>query len=450
MVHDKGALNHHRCHLTRWAAILGLCLCVSIFPAPGALATTLRWQMGAGNIVTFRTGAETAPLYRALQWVGARLGRMDSYGWRNLQRVPTPNDFDAAMMEAHDNGITPIFLLEYEGSYQALDPPQPIGSYDDWFRAGAEYARRFRPNGEWGREHGIKDFGATIFSMTNEPDVQNTIPKRDYHDALEGFADGIHSVDPVLKVVPAGFAACNIDGDATLRGYGPAITDLLESGKLDGIDLHTYYNDRWFPLTEGRKFSAQSCFDRIKAALGLKRDIKFYTTEFNVSRSGDWSDETLTAKLFLTAIWDNLGVVGAEGRPATVFAFPWALADTPEVDGPAYAMAVSGDPWQPEERAKVLKRVLDLAGDMTIVSSDPYGAGTMHLKGANGDLFVWHNRLGWTNLTDGRWPIRLPEGARKVELWGWDGLRSIHDVSGDSFVFEALPAGETYMALVTR
>jgi hypothetical protein len=74
----------------------------------------------------------------------------------------------------------------------------------------------------------------------------------------------------------------------------------------------------------------------------------------------------------------------------------------------------------------------------------------MHLKGANGDLFVWHNRLGWTNLTDGRWPIRLPEGARKVELWGWDGLRSIHDVSGDSFVFEALPAGETYMALVTR
>ena len=118
MVHDKGALNHHRCHLTRWAASLGLCLCVSIFPAPGALATTLRWQMGAGNIVTFRTGAETAPLYRALQWVGARLGRMDSYGWRNLQRVPTPNDFDAAMMEAHDNGITHVLRNRWpERSY---------------------------------------------------------------------------------------------------------------------------------------------------------------------------------------------------------------------------------------------------------------------------------------------------------------------------------------------
>ena len=78
---------------------MGLCLLVATSPASGADAPTLRWQMGAGNIVTFRTGAPTAPLYQALQWVGARLGRMDSYGWRDLQRVPTPHDFDAAMME---------------------------------------------------------------------------------------------------------------------------------------------------------------------------------------------------------------------------------------------------------------------------------------------------------------------------------------------------------------
>lgn len=429
------------------AALLALLLLAT--PSLGAEAT-LRWKSGAGNIVTHLTGKPTEPLYQALHAVGARLGRMNSYGWRDVNRVPTPHDFDAAMMEAYRNGITPVFLFEYEGSYQFLDTPQPIGSYDDWFKAGVIYAKRFRPNGEWGVENGIRDFGATIFATTNEPDVQNTIPKKDYHDALEGLADGIHSVDNTLKVLPAGFAACNIDGDATLRGYGPAIADLLENGKLDGIDLHTYYNDRWYPLTEGRKFSAQTCFNRVKEAMGLKRDVNFYATEFNISRTAGWSDENLAAKLFLTAFWDNFGVVGAKGQPVTVFAFPWGLGDTSRVDGPGYAMAASEDPWVPEARSKVVQRVLEIAGDMEIVSSDPYETGTMHLKGPQSDLFVWHNLRGWTNLTGGRWRIDLPEGAKKVELWGWDGLRDIRDVSGTSFTFEGLPGGETYMALVTR
>lgn len=438
---------------TRSLPLLAALLAAIWLPHSSASANdgTVRWRTGGGNLVTFMAGEKLVPLIDALHYVGARLGRMNSYGWRDVNRVPTPHDFDAAMMQAYRNGITPVFLMEYEGSYQTLDPPQPIGSYDDWFKAGVQYATRFRPNGEWGRENGIKDFGATIFSAVNEPDVQNTIPKKDYHDALEGFADGIHSVDATLKVVPAGFAACNIDGDATLRGYGPAIADLLESGKLDGIDLHTYYNDRWYPLTEGRQFSAQTCFDRIKQTLGIKRDINFYATEFNISRTAGWSDENVAAKLFLTAIWDNLGVVGAKGQPITVFAFPWDLAETGKELGLGYAMAASDSPWSPEERSRVLKRVLALAGDMTILSSDPYHSGTMHLSGPKGDLFVWHNRRGWTDLSGGRWQIDLPPGARRVELWGWDGLREIREVSGsDRFVFEALPGGETYMALVPR
>lgn len=438
---------------TRSLSLLAALLAAVSLPSTSASANdgTLRWRTGGGNLVTFMAGDQLVPLIDALHYVGARLGRMNSYGWRDVTRIPTPHDFDAAMMQAYRNGITPVFLMEYEGSYQTLETPQPIGSYDDWFKAGVQYATRFRPNGDWGRENGIKDFGATIFSAVNEPDVQNTIPKKDYHDALEGFADGIHSVDATLKVVPAGFAACNIDGDATLRGYGPAIADLLESGKLDGIDLHTYYNDRWYPLTEGRQFSAQTCFDRIKQTLGIKRDINFYATEFNISRTAGWSDEKVAAKLFLTAIWDNLGVVGAKGQPITVFAFPWDLAETGKTLGLGYAMAASDSPWSPEERSRVLKRVLDLAGDMKILSSDPYRSGTMHLSGPKGELFVWHNRRGWTDISGGRWEIDLPEGARRVELWGWDGLREIRDVSGrERLVFEALAGGETYMALVTR
>ncbi|MFX8660988.1 hypothetical protein ABTM16_20410, partial [Acinetobacter baumannii] len=77
---------------------------------------------------------------------------------------------------------------------------------------------------------GIKDWGVTIYTAVNEPDVQATIPRKAYHDALQGFAEGIHKIDPALKVVPGGFARCNSDGDATLRGYAAAIGDLLEDG----------------------------------------------------------------------------------------------------------------------------------------------------------------------------------------------------------------------------
>ena len=126
----------------------------------------LRDHIGGGNLVThLARSARLAQLYSALHGVGATMGRMDSYGWRTLDRKPTPHDFDAEMLEAHDNGITPIILLEYEGSYQTLNPPQPIGSYHDWFDAGQQMARRFRPDGEWARENGIVGWGATVFTL---------------------------------------------------------------------------------------------------------------------------------------------------------------------------------------------------------------------------------------------------------------------------------------------
>ena len=57
-----------------------------------------------------------SPLYGALRGVGTKLGRMDSYGWRDLDHVLTPTDFDAAVMQAHNEKISPIILLEYEGT----------------------------------------------------------------------------------------------------------------------------------------------------------------------------------------------------------------------------------------------------------------------------------------------------------------------------------------------
>lgn len=412
----------------------------------------LRFRVGGGNMVTHLAGGPTAQLYAALQGVGAKTGRMNSYGWRDLQRRPTPRDFDAAMAEARLNGVTPIILLEYDGSYQTLNPPQPVGSYAEWFAAGRAHAQRFQPNGEWGRERGVADWGVTIFTAINEPDVLATIPPEAFRDAMAGLADGVHSVNPALRVVPGGFATCNSQGDATLRGYGPAIAGLLEDGRLDGIDLHTYYNARWFPLTRGRAFSAQSCFDRVKAAMGLKRDVNFYATEFNVARDDAWTDPKVAARLFLTGFWDHMGVVRADGRtPATVLAFPWNLANTERVDGPAHAMAETEDPWSPDPRAEVLRTVLRLAGDMTFVALDPRGAGTFVLEGPAGRLFVWQNLPGWTDRPGSRWEVELPDWARWVELWGWDGLqRTIPVSAGGKTVIEGVRENETSMLFAPR
>lgn len=432
------------------AGLLASCCSQALAAETATPNALLRDRVGGGNIVTHLTGAPAVQLYQALHGVGATLGRMNSYGWRDLARKPIPHNFDAAMLEAHRNGITPVILLEYEGSYQTLNPPQPTGSYDDWFAAGQAFAKRFRPNGEWGLEHGIHDWGAEIFTAINEPDVQATIPRDVYRDALAGLADGVHSVDPTLRVVPGGFATCNSHGDATLRGYGTAIAGLLEQGKLDGIDLHTYYNARWYPLTRGREFSVQTCFDRIKAAMGLKRDINFYATEFNVARGGDWGDEKIAARLFLTALWDNLGVVHADGKTsATMLAFPWNLGDTGKIEGPGYAMAATEAPWTPEARSKVLRMVLKLAGDMKFVTLDP-PAGLFTLEDENGQLIVWQDLPGWTDKPGPVWEVRLPDWARRAELWGWDGLRREVSVDSGKVVITDLAGNETYMLRVPK
>lgn len=402
-------------------------------------------------MVTHLTGAPTANLYQALKKIGARMGRMDSYGWRDLQRVPTPHDFDAAMLEAYTNGITPIILLEYEGSYQFLDPPQPVGSYDDWYQAGRTYARRFGRGGDWARENNAGDWGVDIFTAINEPDVQTTIPHDQYREALAGFADGVHSIDRSFRVVPGGFATCNSHGDPTFRGYGPAIAGLLNDGRLDGIDFHTYYHPRWYPIERGRGFSAQTCFDKAKQALGITRDINFYATEFNIARVETWDDDNLQGSLFLTAVWDQLGVRKADGSTATVLAFPWNLFDTGRVEGPAYAMASHEDPWMPDVRSEVLQLVVELAGDMRFVETDEVEAGLLTLEDETSRLVVLQDRTGWTDRKQGE-PLvsAVPAWASRAELWGWDGMRKRVEVEGESQVSFDVPGNETYMLRFSR
>jgi hypothetical protein len=433
----------------RAIAAFAFALLLSDASAADNIDLPLAYHSGGGNFGTFETPATLERQYTVINGIGAKLSSMDSYGWRKKDGSPNPASFDNAVFQSYQHGIMPVLFFEYYGNYVHLNPPVTIGSYGNWYAVGKAFAARFAPGGSFAREHGIGDWGVTMFSAINEPDIQNTIDKKAYHDALAGLADGVHSVNPALRVFPGGFATCNSAMDFTLRGYGPAIADLLNDGRLDGIDLHTYYHVQWFPIAKGRTFSAQNCFDKVKQAAHITRDIHFYATEFNFARSGINKapmPESEAAKGFLTGMWDNLGVVGADGRtPVGVLAFPWGLFDTPKTE---YALSLTRAPWTPSERGKLFKLVILVAGDMRFTELDPRVKGEFVLSGSGKTLRVWQDIPGWTDHPGSSITLEVPPGATQLRTIAFDGLRQTQPVIGlKTVAINGLPGSETYMFL---
>jgi hypothetical protein len=93
-----------------------------------------------------------------------------------------------------------------------------IASFGELVEGGVADAERFLPGGDWAKANHVTGWGVTVFTAMNEPDVQAIIARDDCRRALEGLADGVHYVNRDPKVVPGGFATCNLHGDATLRG----------------------------------------------------------------------------------------------------------------------------------------------------------------------------------------------------------------------------------------
>ena len=346
-----------------------------------------------------------------------------------------------------------VLLEYYEGRY-ASHTPQPIGSYDQWRAVGTAIASRFRPGGDWARQHGVKGWGVTVFSAINEPDIDNLISKTAYHDALAGLADGVHTVDRTLGVIPGGFATCNSALDPKLRGYGTAIADLLNDGKLDGIDLHMYYHDRWFPIAKGNDYSAQHCFDAVKQAAGITRDINYYSTEYNIAvddTSGAVPDGPRAADEFITAFWDEMGVVGDNSEPVTVAALPWELGQMPGPDPRAYAMTASIGPWRGDARGDAFRMLMQLAGGMHFTHADPRHSGQFELSDDNARLIVWQDRPEWTDDPGTKFRLTLSPAEHDVEVWSAQGLlerircaaRTTCDIGG-------LTPGHTYMFRLQR
>jgi len=255
---------------------------------------------------------------------------------------------------------------------------------------------------------GISGFGVSAYTAFNEPEgtgLDTTL----YHNALEGLADGVHSVSSSLKVNPGGFKNANAASDFTLGGYGTAVADLWNNGKLDGVDLHTYYDYVYAPIEGSYSFSANSNFRSVKITCGITADINFYTTEFNYKAyNGAWSTgvqalvtQTFAAQGYLTGIWDNLGTVKTDKKTsATQFAFTWNLFNT-EASDPSYGLAVAeGPPFSPTPRASVLQLVGKLTQGMSFNSLDPWGTGVYLLsrQSDGAKLWVFQNRAKWSSI----------------------------------------------------
>ena len=397
--------------------------------------------MGSGN-TGVRSPSLTNSKFELLNNVGVKWTRTVLYPkldyWSGIGLTPNPNVLDEFMLEAYEHRIQPMLLFAHNGKWTS------IGDYQKWYDTGFAFANRFKPNSSWLVSQGIENWGIQIYSAVNEPELANfpITGEESYLSLLEGLADGVHTADSNLKVIPGGFVSANRGKKAYLKAIAP----LFNNGKLDGIDLHKYVN--WQQVINRTDWTAQSMFEKAKKEGGIVADINYYSTEFN--SKGDGMSETEAAKLFLTIAWDHLGVVGNSGEGVTRFAMPWSLLHTAS-DYPAFGMSRSIEPLKLAPRAEVLKLMLELSQGMKLVFRDPKHTGIYILEGNDQKMWVWQNIKKWTNKPGKSFKITgIPRSATELKVYGWDGLRNTYPLSEQTTytVSDLLPQ-ETYMFVAT-
>ena len=420
----------------------------------GGEAVTPAAMMGGGNFTNGEVDKTLDYQLRVLKTLGATQCRVNLYPHiYTINRKwdqPNAKAIDPLMGRLHDAGIRPMLLFEYYSQYRG---EIGLGTYEQWKAIGRAFAGRYRPGGDWAKENNIGDaFGIVLYTAFNEPELGDfrlggAFGPRPYVESLRGLADGVHSVDRTLRVAPGGFMAANAWKDWSLRGIGPALAPLLNDGTLAGLDLHTYYDVQSAPMEGGYACSAQNNFDQIKRVCGITRDIEFFSSEFNY-KLRLCKPEQAAAGL-LTGIWDNLAIVGNDGRSLkTGLALPWNLFNERSKDE-QFGMALSAEPYAPTPSGKVIQLVLELTKDMRIVAADTRRTGMIALVGGSRTMWVWQNRAGWTDEPGA--PVELfgvPAAAHEVEVYGWDGLRTRAAVKGGAISIEGLEKEQTYMFVV--
>ena len=169
-----------------------------------AAPTTIPEMLGGGNIHHNLQRAE--PQLKALNTVGAKMCRIPvspgDYGLETGE--PHPERLDKLILLADQHGIEPILLFEYYTRWH-----ESLQGSERWRTIGRAYAARFAPDSDWLKSKGISGWGVRYYSAINEPTWKSNnptpIPPGEYAAALEGLADGVHSVDRNLHVNPGGW-----------------------------------------------------------------------------------------------------------------------------------------------------------------------------------------------------------------------------------------------------
>lgn len=414
------------------------------------LTSTLAARADVAARLGSNSASKDAATYDAVKQAGGgtiRISKRPAWFWDAATNQPTPAKFDADILLAYQHGLTPMLLL----THYTKEDGASLGDSAKWHAIGRAFAERFRPDSPWLREQGIRDWGATFYAAINEPmwKTNNTvaIDVDEYKTTLEAFADGIHQIEATLHASPGGYQEVPLFGKNG-NPYLTAVAPLFNNGKLYALGIHRYWDEKYVPMRGKYDFSLQRQFEFVKRNYGITADVKFYTDEFNYKRSqaGEILPDEEIARGFLTAMWDALGVVNAEGKAASQMALVYTLHQT-QAKNSQYGISESLDPWVPMARGKVFQLVTGLARGMEFTALDPKGKGEFVLEGAGKMMWVWQNRAAWTNHAGTSFKVTgWPAGATKIEVYTAAGLERTVALDGQTVcALEDLPTEQTLM-----
>lgn len=445
-------------------------------PPPPVGITMGSWS-GGGNLV--RDDETVAPWQitdlTALHCGMARVSAASPANHYFQGDAPSPSRLDGICVALLNVGIQPYFSFVFTDHMDSAASGFPDRNYADWFDIGAAFAARFKPNSAFLVGQGITDLGAYGYSAINEPDVDGgeILPNppttfgltyAQYHDMLEGLADGVHSEDPDGRVFPAGYLSGNRDQEYTGHGYCAAVADLINDGTLAGFDLHTYHSRTGAALHNTYGRSHQSDADAFVTACGITRqDIDIICTETNIrgdsatdpndATSQDYAalypgltNEQVARNWFLTSMVDVWGTLRPDGQLSQGPRFPWQLW---RGGNDLWYMAAQLDPRVELWCGHTFKMLLDLLWDMHFTFNDPRGTGVHKLSGGGKTAWVFQNiHSSWSSISGSTFTISdIPAGTTQVQVYDGNGL--IQTVSTPTLQVPShqfsTPTGKSYL-----
>ena len=423
---------------------------VSVNGAPG-VSETIGSVSGGGNILKSEAGSHKIADLVALHCGLARVSchAKNDYFQGN---APSPENMDEVVLSLLQNGVRPYLSFVFKDDMDSTKTGIPERNYDDWFAIGQAFASRFKKGSPFLVSQGITDLGAYGYAAINEPDhaggETSGLTYTQYHDMLQGLADGVHSSDPEGKVWPAGYLSGNRDQEYTGHGYCLAIADLINDGTLEGFDLHTYHAKNGAKIHDTYDRSHQHDADQFVVQCGITRpDVDIICTETNIRGDPDATaqgyDEATARNWFLTSMFDVWGTLRPDGVVARGPRFPWQLWTQ---GNPVWHMAEQLEPRVERWCGHTYKMLLDLLWDMHFTFNDPKGTGVHKLKGGGKSAWIFQNiHSSWSTLFGNSVTIDdIPAGATKVDIYDGMGLIETVDGPGASHVFST-PTGKSYL-----